>query len=176
MVGKGGNNGGWNVNMNNGTPQVAAHIDFNPNLSNNDTPTWVGGSSVVFDEMWHMVAFTYDGVNESIYVDGALVQTGPAQQAAANDIPLMIGVARTGETGSTLTAYYDGLLDDVRVYNYALGVAEVAQMYYDVTGLWTCVQQYRSDLTGDCLVDLKDYAAFLRGWLTCGIVPASACP
>ncbi|MBN2132424.1 MAG: hypothetical protein JW741_23180, partial [Sedimentisphaerales bacterium] len=70
----------------------------------------------------------------------------------------------------------NGLLDDLRMYNYALTGAEIAQLYYDVTGIATCVEAPAADLSGDCFVDLKDFAEFVVDWLNCGIIPASECP
>jgi hypothetical protein len=173
MVSKGGNNGGWNVNRADWMGFVATHLDFDPDLANMDTPTWVAYNVPVFDNAWHLITFVYDGTNEYIYIDGKLAQSTPAQQAAANNIPVDIGVARVDSTGSTLANPYNGLLYDVRIYNYAITATEIAQLYYSVTGNSVCVNRPAGDLNGDCVVDLKDFAIFAAEWLNCGVEPGA---
>lgn len=176
MLSKGGNNGGWNVNKFEMFDFISAHMDHNPDLANNDTPTWTAYDVPVFDNAWHLVNFAYDGTNEYIYIDGNLEQSGPAIQAVANDIPVVIGASRTGSVGQNEVAWFNGLIDDVRIYNYALSPMEIGQLYYDVTGTAVCVTRPQGDTDGDCDVDLADFALLAADWLGCGLVPDSQCP
>jgi len=63
---------------------------------------------------WHHIAGTYDGSNLRIYVDGVLKNT-------SEDL--------SGETGVHTDTYigwnFDGKIDDVRVYNWALDLFEI---------------------------------------------------
>jgi len=75
---------------------------------------------------WSHVAATYDGAKMSIYINGVLA----AQQNSTGAIrtttnPLQLG-AKNGST--TAGDYFDGTLDDVRVYDRSLAAAEVAAL------------------------------------------------
>ena len=63
---------------------------------------------------------TYDGATVRLYVNGALVSTKTASGSiATTSLPLHIG----GNSG--LGEWFQGRLDDIRVYNRALTVAEI---------------------------------------------------
>jgi hypothetical protein len=93
-------------------------------------------TSSAFSEVgrWYHVAATFNAADNSfaIYVDGQLHATGSTaaamtQQAAAL---LSFGV-RTGAT-----AYWQGAIRDVRIYNRRLSVDEIAQ-FFGLVGHWT---------------------------------------
>jgi hypothetical protein len=79
--------------------------------------------------------------------------------------------------GDILTggAYFDGQIDDIKVYNYPLTELSVAQAYNDATGESVCVLSRRPsanfDFNGDCIVGLADFTVFAGQWLKCGIYP-----
>jgi hypothetical protein len=75
--------------------------------------------------VWQHVAFTYDQSAMTIYLNGssvALNVIGP-KVIATSTSPLRIG----GVEGNAL--YFDGLLDEVSVYNRALSAGEIATIY-----------------------------------------------
>jgi hypothetical protein len=81
----------------------------------------------VTDGKWHFVVGTYgaDGVAR-IYVDGVL------GASAARTAVLNSGVATTAGVCSNCGGgqdYFNGSIDDVRIYNRALSVTEVKQLY-----------------------------------------------
>lgn len=176
MFGKGGNNGGWNINKFDELDFPSAHMDPNPDLGNNDTPSWVAWGCSILDEEWHLITFVFDGTTESLYIDGEVKQFGPAAEAFPNDIPVIIGATRTGSAGQDVVAYFNGLIDDVRIYNYALSPSEIGQLYFDITGIPVCVKQPVGDTDNDCNVDLADFANLARDWMACGLIPATQCP
>ena len=70
---------------------------------------------------WTHLATTYDGANLRIYVNGAQVATTAVSGAiAASSSPL-----RFGGNGTWLDEFFQGRIDEVRVYNRALTVAEI---------------------------------------------------
>ncbi len=90
----------------------------------NNYETFLGGidgeTLVNFNE-WHHVTGVYDGSDLRLYVDGKLDASTPATGAIArNEFAVLIGEnsERTGRS-------FDGLLDDVRIYNYALPESEI---------------------------------------------------
>jgi hypothetical protein len=64
--------------------------------------------------------------------------------------------------------HYDGSIDDIRLYNYALAPTEVGMLYSDVQGAF-CVNQPALDYSGNCKVDLADFAIFAQAWMECGL-------
>lgn len=83
----------------------------------------VGGATVVSMGMWHMVSIVSDGTNLTVYLDG--VSDGTAVTGA--NLPTNAGVGIGGHTYGP--EYFNGVIDDVRVYNRALSPTEIRQLY-----------------------------------------------
>jgi len=83
------------------------------------------GNKAVNDGKWHHVAGVYDGEKMYIYVDGIVDVSQPASGAiATNDHPVFIG-----ENAEMTGRFWNGLIDDVRVYNYALSEGQITALY-----------------------------------------------
>ena len=90
----------------------------------------VYGSTNLNDGRWHHVAFTYSGANDAsgilLYVDGSaetlttLINTDPGT--------LVDTGIKIGQFAPNLN-FFDGKMDDVRIYNRALSAGEVAGLY-----------------------------------------------
>jgi chitodextrinase len=81
---------------------------------------WVGGPSASPVGSWTYVAVTYDGSMLRLFVNGVQVGTLAASGAIqSSSSPLWIG------GNSPYGEYFNGLIDDVRVYNRALTQAEI---------------------------------------------------
>ena len=77
---------------------------------------------------WKHVASTYDGTTLRVFVDGRAVGSRPVSgRTCASSEPLAVG-AKNNPTKGLLEAFWDGRLDDVRVYDRALAPAEVRQL------------------------------------------------
>jgi len=78
----------------------------------------VGLSSpaVITDGDWHRVAFTWDGVNRRLYVDGLLAARDVHDKLADSYGKLTLGSARNMASGT----FWKGLIDDVRIYSRAV--------------------------------------------------------
>ncbi len=68
--------------------------------------------------VWHHICFTYDGTTAKLYADGALVSS------AAKSWFLILNKAFIGLNLNS-TGYWNGSIDDVRIYNTALTAAQV---------------------------------------------------
>ncbi len=85
---------------------------------------YLNGRASVGSSQWHNVVCVYDGSKMSIFVDGKLdasrQRSGPI---GTNDFPVCIGenIELTGRC-------WNGLIDDVRVYNYALSEKEISAL------------------------------------------------
>jgi hypothetical protein len=77
---------------------------------------------------WAHVAATYNGAKLVVYVDGvaagSMKVTGTT---CSNNEPLAVG-AKNAPAKGLLEAFWDGQLDDVRIYNKALTAAQVAAL------------------------------------------------
>jgi hypothetical protein len=86
---------------------------------------YLNGQATVDSGGWHNVVCVYDGRKMSIYVDGILdasrLRTG---LIGTNDYPVCIG-----ENIELTKHRFHGLIDDVRIYNYALSEDEVSGLY-----------------------------------------------
>jgi hypothetical protein len=58
--------------------------------------------------------------------------------------------------------FFDGIIDEVRLYNRALSAREVAELYYYVS---SCPSH---DLNADCIIDFDDVLIFSTRWLWVG--------
>jgi len=83
------------------------------------------GNKFVNDGKWHHVAGVYDGEKMYIYIDSIVDVSQPASGAiATNDEPVFIG-----ENSEMTDRFWNGLIDDVRVYNYALSEGRIRALY-----------------------------------------------
>jgi hypothetical protein len=77
---------------------------------------------------WSHVAATYNGSKLVIYINGvASGSMSVTGTTCANDEPLAVG-AKNAPSKGLLEAFWDGQLDDVRVYNKALTATAVANL------------------------------------------------
>jgi hypothetical protein len=61
--------------------------------------------------------------------------------------------------------YWQGLVDDVRIYSYALTPETIKSLYNG----YACYNISPYDFNGDCWVDLEDIMLFLNEWLVIGL-------
>jgi hypothetical protein len=119
---------------------------------------------------WNHWAFTKDTRVESdgatgrmeIYLNGQLYDSRSGTDSPITKITSL-------EIGSGWYGGYDGLIDDFRIYNYALSPAEVAWLATDGTG----VIEYRTaaDLDATDRVALHDFALLAAQWLQDSLWP-----
>jgi outer membrane lipoprotein-sorting protein len=111
---------GWRLQRNQGTNT----LEFACSGLNVPDTQWgqVYGTVDVNDGHWHHAAGTYDGSKICLYVDGILdVSSEASGNIRVNDQPVYIG------TNSEMPdRFWNGALDDVRIYNYALSPDEMA--------------------------------------------------
>lgn len=85
------------------------------------------GYTAVDDDRWHHVAGVYDGTKLCLYVDGVLDNSVAASGLIdLYDDPIMIGEnALLRDPRGYPSRSWKGLIDDVRIYNYALSETDI---------------------------------------------------
>ena len=76
-----------------------------------------------------------------------------------------------GGRSDSSSRFWNGLIDDVRIYSYALTAEELAAVMAG-TG---CESYPSADFNRDCIVNLVDMAMLSSAWLECNRVPAERC-
>lgn len=76
------------------------------------------------DDTWYHAVGTYDGSNIRLYVNGVLRDTDP--QVTLDD---STGLLRVGMQKSGFVRYFNGVIDEVRVWNRTLSLGEVQTLY-----------------------------------------------
>jgi hypothetical protein len=119
---------------------------------------------------WVHFVLVFDGVNSQLYLNGQL-----AKDINGAYINYASPLATDNTNNVVLGRYqndvnrYIGLIDDFRLYNYALTAQDAAQLYLAVKGGTVCATPLRYDLDGDCQVDLQDFAILAAQWAKTGI-------
>lgn len=99
-------------------------------------------TTVVADETWHHIALTYDKTQASkykLYVDGKLDQSFNLTTTlnTATDVKVRLGARVDGQK------FFKGLMDEVRIWNYARTESEIAgSMNSELTGSPTGLVAY----------------------------------
>jgi hypothetical protein len=148
--------------------------------------TQADGTSITISEPaefpekeWQYVAAIADGSKIRLYRNGAEVISADYDGTLRVEIPYISIGYKTGDDGLPSTqapGYWNGKIDDVKIYNYALTKEEIAQSYFDVSGIGVCIDSPAYDIAGDdCVVNLLDLAEFASDWLSCGLFPESEC-
>lgn len=91
-----------------------------------------GSANTVNDNQWHHIAAVYDGTDKIIYIDGVEVARNVN---AHNGLPLGTGTTRYGIigdgseassfNGSRNNLYYQGAIDEVRIWNIVRSAAQI---------------------------------------------------
>jgi hypothetical protein len=76
-------------------------------------------------DMWSHIAISWDGAIKRLYVGGVETSSG-TKSTVFDSTPLQIGADQ--EDGVTMS-YFHGFLDEVRIYDRALTLAEIRQLY-----------------------------------------------
>jgi TolA-binding protein len=89
-----------------------------------EVPWAVLGTRSVNDGKWHHIAGVFDGTRLQLYIDGVL----EAAKGATNSIKISKYNVCIGANAQVPGREWNGLIDDVRIYNYALSQAEVVSV------------------------------------------------
>ena len=83
----------------------------------------MNGTTEITDNVWHHLAFTFDGKVGKVYVDGVLESEKDNTNTFQSDDPITIGVPNIGNVGGLL-----GTIDEIRISNVARTEKEINEM------------------------------------------------
>jgi len=105
-------------------------IDFSASSDGSTNVSQVSSSTAVNDGQWHLITVTRSGQDYNLYIDGAPIDNTVSgiSDVFISTAPLIIG---NYSESSAWDSSFDGYIDDVRIYNYALLPEEVKELIYD---------------------------------------------
>jgi len=119
-------------------------------------------------DIWQFVTMTYDNNGDRmvhLYIDGNEVSysqqdTGSGSLASVNSYNQHIGVRYSPAT-TNYDRYFEGAIDDVRIYDYALSSSEVLNLYdsYDQS-----TPPHEADTNEDGVISNSELWAFIDLW------------
>ncbi len=144
--------------------------------SDSDTVRFVirnGGDEQIVDSSysivqgeWTYLAVTLAGDTAKVYANGELA--GVNEETTIDPVDVAPELNYFAKSQFAVDRYFDGKIDEVKIYNYALTTGEVAQDYMDIAGGWVCDYDQESlpyDYNGNCVIDLPDLAIFAATWM-----------
>ena len=114
---------------------------------------------------WQFLAATIDTSGHvTLYKNGQPIGTGTSTWPW--------GVKRTqnylGRSSWSSDDYYEGAMDEVRVFDYALTAAQVQTIFTDSAHCMEVYPEYL-DFNWDCVVDMEDVVLFFEHWMASGL-------
>lgn len=125
---------------------------------------------------WFHLAITYDAsAGEAyMYIDGL---AGDVATITSGSL-VKIGNYTIGGSAYLNSRYFNGQIDEVRIYDNALAPAEVQVLFHEFDEIndsnLNC-EHLPGDLNFDCFIDLKDFAILANDWLKCTMPEDSRC-
>jgi hypothetical protein len=143
---------------------------------NDVTKVQAAGATTVNDNQWHHVVALRDGLTLRVCVDGLLdaSNTLPAgyDLSGTSQHNAYVGAItdHTDATGNTLEKFYNGLIDDLRIYNYALSDPEAGYLATKGAGglyfpLDSAANLHDKEPQNQKKVNFKDLAILAGQWL-----------
>jgi hypothetical protein len=117
----------------------------------------------VNDDLWHHAAATFDGQTLKLYVDGVLQKQTAAipGELPENAYKLTLGMNRSAPTAQEKEVSYEGVMDEVMLFNRALNELEIKRLLSAVKPKFTKQQVARRIIELKELLDrgliLKDF-------------------
>jgi hypothetical protein len=131
-----------------GTNTDRLGFQFNNNTNDQAVPgAWVNVDRNLVSGQWYHIVGTYNGTHAKIYLNGVLNDTKPVNRIQTSVAPLVIGHEGWNN-------FFNGTIDDVRIYNRSLSAEQINILYQ--TGLSGKYPETISDketFTGDVWSD-----------------------
>ena len=143
-------------------------------IGNGGTNTWarfepLTGPYLHVGTVYHL-ATVYDGSNiMTLYIDGVELGSGPVGPA----YPSSLQITEIGRSPHTQQRF-DGLIDDVRIYDYALTPEQILSDMGNSTVVPLSNDAAKANLYEDPalqVIDFKDFSVLANDWLVDNLSP-----
>ncbi|GAG53942.1 unnamed protein product, partial [marine sediment metagenome] len=127
----------------------------------------VNNDDLEMDE-WTHIAGTFNGNTVKCYINGELKETLDDPNAWGMTLSQDTNGLAIGNRSDSDEKPFEGVIDDVRVYNYGLSPEEVAHIATDGEGVFavqSVANIYNEEDPGDRAVNLRDFAVLANDWL-----------
>lgn len=127
------------------------------------------GNTALPDNEWTLVTATLSGDTARIYINGEWVVSG-----SITNNPIDYGPTTQNWIGRSMwgsgDGYFNGSIDELKIWNYGLSGTEVGQEYLaDTLQQYICDTENNDlgvyDFNHDCLISLPDFAELAVRWL-----------
>ncbi|UCH14745.1 MAG: metallophosphoesterase [Bacteroidales bacterium] len=85
----------------------------------------LAGFTTIHNDMWYHAAVTYDGVYLKLYLNGILESALEIEKQPMNQSNIKTVIGGVILTGDILAGYFNGLVDETRIWNYARTQEEI---------------------------------------------------
>jgi hypothetical protein len=147
------------------SPSGAGVLRFAAKVGNG-TEQLLDGTALTAGQ-WYQATVTITGDTGRLYRNGELVATNTGMTINPIDVGAVLNYL--GKSQYTADPEFDGLIDDLKIYNYARSTVEIAQDYIAVAGGSVCNRETYDmgnyDTNNDCIIDLADFVSFAARWL-----------
>jgi hypothetical protein len=154
---------------------------YKRNDFHNENNVYFSPSNPPDGETWYFAAATWGDANGQLRTYIAPATGNGYLEDIVNDVPVNFAPWQYAPTiggansRGTINSFFmaGSMLDDLKVYNYALSPEQIAAEFNAVTGNTMCmVTSFDGDyfdVNDDCVVDLTDFADFAAAWLATGL-------
>ena len=120
---KSGNEKGYKLVVNNSYPNLKWYDNSSTLIVDITSPY------AISNDRWYHIAATYDGSTAKLYIDGIEVASTSTVVSPSYDTEdFMIGATYDSDTPSTPRDFFNGYIDEVRIWNTALNVDQLHEM------------------------------------------------
>jgi hypothetical protein len=106
-----------------GTGRSWLYVDSSGHLYTNLGGTTTNGITPLYTDVWYHGVVVKSGTSISLYLDGSL------EAISTRTVESTIGLTMLGTNKSLAGNFFDGKIDDVRIYSRALSENEISQLY-----------------------------------------------
>jgi len=127
------------------------------------------------DDLWVNIVSTYDGAVARTYINGWFVREAGMSFGPTTDANLVFGACEANPGGGPAEGskpwggnLFNGALDEIILYNYALSPTEILAAYMAIEGGQDyCLDgtQPALDFDGNCVVDMGDLEILVSEWM-----------